>query len=153
MQLIFVSSFSVSVLESTRNKHLCCLVGSSSQYMTYSTMEIVNETQSINLSDIYMTATVSSETNYTSSVLGSENSASISATPPLPSNCYRVCVCNHSTGKYRQCLCIFLPFKDICNWKQGIFTSPQKEEENICNSWRKSLEMSLENSCVLCTGA
>ncbi|CAH3198224.1 unnamed protein product, partial [Porites evermanni] len=63
-------------------------------------MEIVNETQSINLSDIYMTATVSSETNYTSSVLSGENSASISSTPPLPSNCYRVCVCNHSTVYY-----------------------------------------------------
>ena len=90
MQLIFVSSFSVSVLESSRNKHLCCLVGDSSQYMTYSTMEVVNETQSIN-----MAATVSSQTNYTSSVLTSENSASISSTPPIPSNCYRVCVCNH----------------------------------------------------------
>ena len=141
MQLIFVSSFSVSVLESSRNKHLCCLVGDSSQYMTYSAMEVVNETQSIN-----MAATVSSETNYTSSVLTSENSASISSTSPLPSNCYRVCVCNHSTGKYRQCLYIFLRFKDNCNWRQRIFTSPQKEEENICNSWRKSMEMSLENS-------
>ena len=95
MQLVFVSPFSVSVLESTRNKHVCCLVVGSSQYMTYSTMEIVNETESINLSDIYMAATLSSETNYASSVLTSENSASISSTPPIPSNCYRVCVCNH----------------------------------------------------------
>ncbi|CAH3190760.1 unnamed protein product, partial [Porites lobata] len=72
---------------------IICSSGSqvgASQYMTYSTMEIVNETQSINLSDIYMTATVSSERNYTSPVLSSENSASISSTPPLPSNCYRV---------------------------------------------------------------
>ena len=133
MQLIFISSFSFSVLESTRNKNLFCFVVGASQYMTYSTMEIVNETQSINLSDIYMTATVSSERNYTSPVLSSENSASISSTPPLPSNCYRVCVCNHSTGKYR-CLYIFLRFKENCNWKQRTFTSPQKEKVNICNS-------------------
>lgn len=97
----FFRFFRLVFLNAKEIKHVCCLVGDSSQYMAYSTMEIVSETQSITLSDIYMNATVSSETNYTSSILRSENSASISVTPPLPSNCYRVCVCNYSKGKYR----------------------------------------------------